>query len=154
MVTNFLVKTIPASVVAVLSICSIITGYKTVSWIIHLYQKKSFLMISNHLSQYHYRSMFSTYVFYMILQNTQVYILSSKFRLLGHSRFDSDNGHTSHCIQSQMFRCYNLNVKKNKTYGIYIIYIVRQSGQISSQWPYMILGARTDTPHADNSVVH
>ena len=92
-------------------------------------------MISKHLSQYHYRSMFTTYVFYMIHQDTQAYILSSMFRLLGHSRSDSDNGHMSHCIQSQTFRCYNLNVKKNKSYGIFIINIVRQSVQISSQWP-------------------
>ena len=34
-VTNLLVTTKPASVVAVLSICSVITGYKTISWIIH-----------------------------------------------------------------------------------------------------------------------
>ena len=98
--------------------------------------------------------MFTTYVFYMIHQDTQAYILSSMFRLLGHSRSDSDSDHMSHCIQSQMFRCYNLNVKKIKTYWIYIIYIVRQSYPIASQWSNMILGARTDTFHADNSNVH
>ena len=79
----------------------------------------------NHLSLYHYRSMFTTYVFGMIHQDIQGYILSSKFRLLGHSRSDSDNGHMSHCIQSQMFRSYNLTVKKLKSYRIYVIYIVR-----------------------------
>ena len=119
-----------------------------------LCQKKALWMISNQLSPYHCRSIFTTYEFYMIHQDTQVYILSSKFRLLGHSRSDSDSDHMSHCIHSQTFHCYNLNVKKNKSYGISIIYIVRLSGQLSFQWSYMILGARTDTPHADDSVVH
>ena len=153
-VTNILVTTKPARVVAVLSMCSIITSYRIVSSIILLCQKKSCWMVSNHLPSYHYRSMFTTYVFGMIHQDIQVYILSSKFRLLGYSRFDRDNDHMSHCIQSQMFRCYKLKVKKNKTYRIYIIYIVRQIVQILSQWFYTVLGSRTDASHADNSDVH